>query len=554
MKCKINKRDMLFLISLLGLFCLLTVRCFYGFGVSFADEFSQPAVVKRFFQGDRLLIDDWQPATTLIGYFLYACISFLPKFNFSLLELRIIYVIFQFAVALFFLFVSGWKDTGSRICVVAYLCSTPYGIMSICYNTVAIGLFILFLALFVSEYKALKVFFSGILLAIAVLANPYLSILFAVYMIITTISVLTRKKSGFFTAKRFKWLILGILVIFVPFCIVIAARGSVQEYVVNLSYIFGDKEHSEYGLLTKLVMSHYQIFRVYWRIWVPVLLTVLIAIFTREKKALHKWIYTFVSIFVVYGTIRFAFIYGSVSINLMIVPLFFWGFATIILMLIWNQDLKDYYYDIIWMICGYLFAICNFLATNTEILSMSAMFIVSALASIRIAIKFCGKRSNRLYGASGYITIVVFVISLLVLRMTYIWGDSINATFEARIDRGVAKGIYTSEQTIKEYDETLRIIDAADITSDDVVLFVPINALYYLETSGGISSPYVGRFDVDADELKDYYKLHPYKMPTKVLFINQDIGEYDVLVDYFKTEGYDYTIIDEKSVVLSRKN
>ena len=45
---------------------LTILRCFYGFGISFADEFAHPASVMRYFFGDRLLIDDWHPPTTLL--------------------------------------------------------------------------------------------------------------------------------------------------------------------------------------------------------------------------------------------------------------------------------------------------------------------------------------------------------------------------------------------------------------------------------------------------------------------------------------------------------
>ncbi len=554
MKDKINKGDIGFIISIGVLLALLIIRCFYGFGVAFADEFSQPAVVKRFFEGDRLLIDDWQPATTLIGFFIYSCISFLSRFEFTLLELRIFYVVFQFVVAALFLFFSGWKDKGTRICAIVYLCSTPYGIMSISYNTVAIGAFLIFLSLFMTEFITCKVVAAGAVYAIATLANPYLAVLFFIYTLISIAFTLLKRQNTYFNIKRLAYVIGGIIIVFVPFCMTLITRGNIQEYLVNLSFIMNDKEHSEYGIFTKLVMSQYQIVRVYWRIWVPLAVIILIAYFTRRKENARRWIYVLVCAIVIYGTIRFAFIYGSVSINLMITPLLFWGIMMIVLLRIWNNNLKEYYNEIAWMIAGYLFAVCNYLATNTEILSMSAMLIIAIIASIKIAVRLFDERFDSLCTVAGYVVILVFIGSLLALRLTYIWGDSIADTFEARIDQGVAKGIYTSEQTIKEYDETLRIIDAAGITSDDAVLLVPINALYYLETSGGISSPYVGRFEVDADELKDYYKLHPYKMPTKVLFINQDIGEYDVLVDYFKTEGYDYTIIDEKSVVLSRKN
>lgn len=547
-------KDVLFILIFMAVSVCLLIRCKYGFGMTYMDELSQPAVVKRFFSGDRLLVDDWQPATTLIGYFIYMCLSFLPKFNFSVLHLRMAYVLFQVIIAILFIASEGKDKTSARLGAIAYLCSTPYGIMSICYNTVAIGAFLLFSSLFISEHKPVKDCFAGAILAIAVLANPYLIIVFVLYSIVTIALAIWKKNSSFFSAPKLLWLILGIAFIFLPFCIILFTNGSLSEYITNLKYIFNDKEHSGQGIIYKLFMSQYQILRVYWRVWIPMLIAVLVAWATRRQEKLRNWIFVFTCLCLMYGILRFAFIYGSVSINLMITPMLLWGIAIIVLLIIWRMNLKDYYYDIIMLVAGYLFAICNYLATNTEILSMSSMFIITAIATINIAVRFSEKNSEKNIYRFACLSVLTFLVSLFILRMTYIFGGQSVSGCNVLISKGIAKGIYTTADDAEEYERVNRIIELADISDNDKTLIVPINSIYYYMIDGQISSPYVFRFNTILSEIDIYLSVHPYKRPTKVLYIKNNIHMSDEIVDFFFRKGYILECESEDMMLLSAPN
>ena len=85
----------------------------------------------------------------------------------------------------------------------------------------------------------------------------------------------------------------------------------------------------------------------------------------------------------IYVIIRFAFIYGSVSINLTVAPIVFLALQSITL-IAFSGGIEKCINDIIWIFVGYLFYVCEYLATDTEILSSSAVFIVIVIPTIRL--------------------------------------------------------------------------------------------------------------------------------------------------------------------------
>ncbi|WP_022768226.1 hypothetical protein [Butyrivibrio sp. NC2007] len=559
MNNKLRGRDYAFLLCIIVIVIALVFRCFYGLGLTFSDEFAQPAAVKRYLSGDRLFIDDWHTPTMMLGFVISRIVGFLPINGISVIQLRMIYVCFQFAIAGILLFAMGWKDSCSRVCVLAYLLSTPYGIMSNSYNTVSIGGFLVFLTLFLKKDKKTTDVLAGVSLAFAAVSIPYVAGIYFLYVFVTIVMLIKRKENKLFCLKRLLWLSLGIMILFIPFCVNILTRGSFQEYTGNIGYILNDAEHNE-GLLFKLIRSQYQIIRIYWRAWLPLAFIDIIIVAKKKlsdagmKKGLA---YMLTSAAIIYTTLRFAFVYGSVSINLMIVPMFFWGLETVILLVIWKIPLKDYSDEIIWLIAGFLFALCDYLATNTEMLSMSAMFIVSALAAIQINIRFYQKEllhEHFIQSIIPKITIAVFLLSLFILRMTFIWGDEGITELNTRITSGIAKGIYTTGDNANEYYRLCNIIRDAAIDEKESVLILPMSPFLYMVSDGVVAAPYVARFEADVNELRSYYDIHDYKLPDKVVAIKdlEDNEALSKIIDYFTAMNYHYEVNDDEKCILHR--
>ncbi len=549
----------LFISAFVAIVILLVIRCFYGLGIEFNDEYVQPASVKRFFYGDRLLIEDWQVSSTLLAFFMYKLVHLFPGVKLTLIHMRLLYVAFQSIIALLFFFLTDRRmrevvdGNGSGgyllscipgVCTLAYLCSNPFGIQSICYNTVAIGMFLLTVTLFFDRFSKAKVFISGITLSIAVLSNPFIAILFFIYVLIVIIDVIVHKRND--EVKRLIWLVFGIAVLFIPFCVIFLSSGTLTEYINNLQIILQDPAHNEYGLLYKLFKCHYQLIRVYWREWAPLVIVLIMAFVTKKHEKIRIYLYGATCLITVYVTFRFAFIYGSVSINLMIIPMFFWGLSSLGLLLIWGQSLMDYKAEILWLLAGYLLAVCNYLATNTEILSTSAMFIISAMASIGINFRLSAMmhEKNRIYACSCGIVFLVFLMSLLCLRMTYVWGDFEFGSYDTKIEEGIATGIWASRENADKYYKKLRIINEADFSEDEKILILPTNPLCYLSVDGEIASPYISQLSLVMWVYESYYELHPDKLPTKVLlFLGEEEIE-DEVCEYFTSRKY---IISKKT-------
>ena len=222
----------------------------------------------------------------------------------------------------------------------------------------------------------------------------------------------------------------------------------------------------------------------------------------------------------------------------MIVPLFFWGISSLYLIYLWKIDVREYERDIALFVLGYAFATCNYLATNTELLSMSSMFIISAIAAISINTRFVNQFAFSKVGVIGCVgVLIIFLLSLFILRMTYMWGMRSVFDNKVRIDNGVAKGIYTSLENANEYYSVKEILDSASITDTDNVLIIPTNALYYLMLDGAVSSPYVVRFETNLNELEAYYRIHSYKAPDVVIIFSKGEKHNDIM-EYFLERDY----------------
>lgn len=550
----------------------LFVRCRYSLSASLSDEFSQPATVNRFLHGDVPILDNWTASTMFSGfvmsffYWLFG-IGMMP-----VLTARYMYIVYQIVIAAAIFLLMPKRNVAVMAASLVYLCSTPYNINRITYNTLSIGLFILFCVLFygIKEQddkkmgNRLRIVISGIVFSQVVLAIPHNALLYFIYLAVVIVGALLGKNDGkegikeLFSIERLFLVAFGIVIAAVPFIVYFLVKGPVSGYFANLEYILSDAEYSK-SIVVKLFESQYRIARVYWRVWLPlVLLDVVSLVFLRRRSNAYRIIYSISNLVVIYGVIRFAFIYGSVSINLAVPPVFFLGLQAAILTHIFDKDISGTqcnYALVTWLIAGYIFYICEYLATDTEILSSSASLIVAAIPALLLDFE-CAYSSKHI---EPLITACVCIVCFFILRMTFVWGDAPLFELDTKIVEGTARGIYTTQESAAAYQRAEKIIKQADIEAEDQVLVLPMNPTYYYLIDAGCASPYIFRFEVSLDELDNYYNLHPEKLPTVVVTCkNDDSGnEYDIdeCLEYFENMtdmGYYVYYNSDDAIVLKR--
>ena len=554
-------------LSIVVVIVLLLMRCRYSFSYVLSDEFSQPATINRYLHGDRPFIEEWTASTMLSGFVMSLFYRLFSVAKLSVLGLRYAYIFFQAILAFLIYALSKDKGMATKLGSLAYLCSTPYGINGITYNTISIGFMLLFCVLFFEGDGKIRNVVAGAAFAIAVMAIPHNVLIFVVYVLIVVASVFIKKAGAdsIFGAGGLAFLVLGIAIVAFPFCVYLLCNGAIAEYLSGLRFILSDAEYSK-SIFDKLIESQYKIIRVYWRAWLPLtIIDVAWVIVRRKWKDAWKYAYIVSILLIVYATIRFAFIYGSVSINLMVVPIFFIGAQAIVVGILsgrfeWNIE-KRY---VLWLAVGYLFYICEYLATDTEILSSSASFIVSVIPSMGLAFDLIarenGEKNYKIMEFSCCALGVAYVFCLLILRITFVWGDAPLNKLNYMIESGPAKGIITTRESADNYYTSLNVIEKADIGIDDQVLMLPMNPMYYYLIDSSCASPYVFRFEVSIEELDNYYGLNQGKLPSVVIAFKEsgsgNIFEMGECIRYFENmDDEDYYIYynDDLAVVLKKR-
>lgn len=601
-----RKMYLLFAGVLAILFAVLLVRALFSMPLD--DELCYLASLKRYLQGDRFLLDDWHPPTQLNTWPIFQIVRWIPGFEINVLQARIAYICVHFASGLII-----WRllndKAGIRWMVFVYLCFTPYNITALSYNTMSIDSFFVLTAFCVSrrQWRRRDYLVSGALLCLSMFSNPYLFLVYPVYLAVCVVMKCRKTgRGGLFSCRGILWVTCGALIPGGVFLISLIGKGSFGEYCYNIKMILNDAEHKANPLM-KLMQSQWQVFRVYWRCSVPLIAAYAVTILKR-KTLDQKWkkgLFCFSAVFTIYATLRFAFIYGSIANNLMMVPLFYLGVEIFLLTICGRTDrmcvkaeaaesvagsdtacsngdedgatwrtaeedgvdgtacrMKTYFCALAF---GYLFAVCNFLGTNTEILSMSAMFVIPSGITILMLCEFCscqrvsktGKKID-LQKVLSYGVVAVFAFCVFYLRLFFTWFDEPVWELDTKMTEGPCRGIYTTTETAQNYQDFLSAIDLCGITSKDKVLFLPISALPLMASDGEIAAPYVTRFAVDSAELAAYYDSHPHKLPEKVIITDCEDGEYfgeeADTADYFLEMGYREQIVTDQVVMLVQQD
>jgi hypothetical protein len=139
------------------LFCMFAWRQFYGFNKN--DEIFYISTVYRFFQGDAMLVDEWNNVQmfAFVTYPLYCLLRIFVRSNEGIVLLfRLSYLIFQAAAASYCyhrLKRFGWVRIFPAL---FYFVTTPYNINSLSYNTLTFG-FVLLTLVTISGAEKLSV-------------------------------------------------------------------------------------------------------------------------------------------------------------------------------------------------------------------------------------------------------------------------------------------------------------------------------------------------------------------------------------------------------------
>lgn len=552
---KIKKELWIFVGFLILLFLMFGWRQFYGFNKN--DEIFYISTVYRFFQGDGMLVHEWNNVQlfAFLTYPLFCLIRlFHPSNEGIVLIFRFSYLVFQVAVAVY----CYWKlKRFGKIRVLPalfYFVTTPYNINGLSYNTLAFGFVLLTLVTITANTKLgkLDAFLCGIFIAAAVLANPYTVLLFAVYGVICFVKSISAYKQNVKIAqaldiRTYVWMCAGAFLIFVLFCWFVLSRGSLSEILENLTYIVMDSERQK-SLWEKFAKYFIRIYR-YYKILVYVTALLLLARCLDRKKKIPVSVYLgIVSVVAIPYIIYYGFFWEMVGINYMLIPLAFPGLIAYV-----TTEEKDKLLFWGFYLPALIYTLLAHFATNTGIYTVSAAYMIADVVSILFIWKLCQEQK---ISWLRWLVILLFMIQFVGCiwqRMSYVWGDEPLEYLTYELKEGPLKGIYTSEKNAKLYEDVLQDMEDLQLSENDHLFVLGIAPWMYLNTEAKCGAYSTWETLEDDPLIPIYYELRPEKMPTVIYCYEYEdsILETQFAYDFMKL-GYE-PVTMRRGVVLQRR-
>lgn len=532
---KAKKQNLWFLAGLLGIGLILFWRCFYS--VNTTDEAYYIGTVYRLWFGDGMLCDEWNPTQQMCSFWLYPFYvifrMILGSNDGMILAFRLLYIVFQ-------LFISGYmygklKKFGyiSFLPIFFYLLSTAFNINSLSYNTMAnSALAALLVTLVMMEKPDWKnCIWCGIFASLVVMGNPYAIAAYVLYGIACVAVTLIFKKLNkeipvslqFMTFLKMSLTAAGVLVIFLAFTF---WHATLERIIKNLPYIVGDQEHVQRWNVK--VSDYFRYFREHYlgAVIVPIAVSA-VALFDK-KRVKHGTIYMGLSVIsIVPYMIYHGLISDYVPINLVTVPICFLGLTAYVVS---EKKLSRVFY--IWYLPAMVYPFIVQITSNTGPLAVSAGFVTAGAASVLLAASWAMEQENRLVKNVLHAVIILQLVIMLFLRITYVWVDAPLSELNTKVERGAAKGLYTTEAAAQYYEEMYDDLDALNMTEDDGLLVVGSEPLLYLYADRQVASYSTWQVYTNETRLYRYYEIHEGegKFPSVVYCAEADAAIFDSIL------------------------
>ena len=508
---KVKTQNLWFLAGLLGIGMILFWRCFYS--VNTTDEAYYIGTVYRLWFGDGMLCDEWNPTQQMCSFWLYPFYALfrliLGSNDGMILAFRLLYIVFQ-------IFISGYmygklKKFGyiSFFPIFFYLLSTAFNINSLSYNTMAnSALAALLVTLVMMEKPDWKnCVWCGIFASIVVMGNPYAVFAYVLYgAACAAVTFLFKKlhketpvSLQFTTFFKMSLTAAGVMVVFLLFTF---WHATLERIVKNLPYIVGDQEHVQRWNVK--ISDYFRYFREHYlgAVIVPIVVSA-IALFDK-KRVKHGAIYMGLSVVSIFPyMIYHGLISDYVPINLVTVPICFLGVTAYVVS---EKKLHRVFY--IWYLPAMIYPFIVQITSNTGPLAVSAGFVTAGAASVLLAASWAMEQENSLVKNILHGVMVLQLVIMLFLRITYVWVDSPMSELTTKVERGAAKGLYTTEVVAQYYEEMYDDIDALNMTEEDGFLVVGSEPLLYLYADRQVASYSTWQVYTNETRLYRYYEIH----------------------------------------------
>ena len=508
---KAKKQNLWFLAGLVGIAVVLFWRCFYS--VNTTDEAFYVGTVYRLWDGDGMLSDEWMPSQQLCSFWLYPFYTLfrliLGSNDGMILAFRLLYIVFQLCI-------SGYlykklKGFG-YICIFPiffYLLSTAFNINSLSYNTMANSCLVaLLVTLAMMEHPNWKnCIWCGIFASVIVMANPYAIFAYVLYGMACVLVTLIHKKRGneavpAISLATFVKMSLTAAVVMVVFLAFTLWHTTIEEILANLPYIIGDQEHQQrWGVK---ISDYFRYFREHYLgcVIIPIAAAVVAAF--DKKRVQHGMFYIGLAVL---AALPYMIYHGMISdyvpINLVTVPISFLGVTAFAV-----SEKRNVKAFCIWYLPALVYPFIVQITSNTGPLAVSAAFVSAGAASVFLAGSWAKEQEGKFGKMLVYAPVILQLCMMLVLRMTYVWADAPMSELTTKVDRGAAKGLYTTAEDVQYYNEVYDDLDSLNMKEDDGFLVIGADPLLYLYADKEVASYSTWQVFTNETRLYRYYEIH----------------------------------------------
>lgn len=532
---KMRKQNLWFLAGLFGIGLILFWRCFYS--VNTTDEAYYIGTAYRLWFGDGMLCDEWNPTQQMCSFWLYPFFALfrliLGSNEGMILAFRLLYIVFQLLISGYLYGKLRKFGYGSFFPVFFYLLSTAFNINSLSYNTMANSALIAFLVtLAMMERPDWKnCIWCGVFASIVVMGNPYAVFAYVLYGIACTLVTLFLKKMKkevpaalqLQTFVKMSLTAAGVLILFLIFTF---WHATLERIVKNLPYIIGDQEHVQRWDVK--ISDYFRYFREHYLGAVLVPLLVSGAALADRRRVAHGRIYMLIAaVSVLPYMIYHGLISDYVPVNLVTVPICFLGVPAYVVS---EKKRKKLFFA--WYVPAMCYPFIVQITSNTGPLAVSAAFVTAGAASVLLTALWVKEQENRFIKLLFHGLILLQLGIMLFLRITYVWVDAPLSELKVKVERGAAKGLYTTESTANYYEEMYDDIDALHMTEEDGFLVVGSEPLLYLYADKEVASYSTWQVFTNETRLYRYYEVHEGegKFPTVVYCAEADASIFDSIL------------------------
>lgn len=515
-------------VIVIGCGCIgLFFRSFYSF--SWSDESFYLAVVHRFWLGERMIADEWF-TTQLIAPLLlpfYAIYELLTGGNEAVyLYFRLLY----WVISAFTSFLTYFKLKKNNSRMASLLCALIYvfysraniGGMSY-YNITLTCVLVAALLLYeqITEKKAnkIKLYVVGILLAFAVVNNPFLVFPY----VVICVYLLARKKFRILWRETLS-VIAGSTVIAAAYLCYVLLNVSIEELFLNIPYILNEPELQSTNpiLVVPIILA-----RIVWRYkWTVVFTFFLILYIWYKKRKNHSFSKNEINRMMVGNLIVFM-ANSYLSVNLLgCINIAGVLFAIPVILIYCVGKNKDLSIITVFGTAGVSLILSFSFSSDTGLDAMSIGFVLLAMAVVLLVLQSDEIKKEKLIYSMVLLVFWVLVFQTAMLRFISVYRDAPVNQLDTQITSGPAKYLYTTEEHARQYNE-LRTAIEQYVREDDIVFYSKCCFWSYLckDNEYGVSSSW--RMPIDSPRLEEYYKLNPEKIPTCVFVLNPQYGDFE---------------------------